>query len=100
MPMHWLLAWVSVWIIGISFVASYHQGNLPGVFAIPLDYGDVVFALTTPLVAYWYAKKKSRYIGVAAIWSKRLDKVNFIFHTKVREDRFDQMRKTQVSRKG
>jgi len=69
MPITWLLAWVSIRLIGISFVVGYHQGKLPGIFAIPLGYGDVVFGVTAPVVAYWYAKQKTGYYPLAIIWS-------------------------------
>jgi hypothetical protein len=40
---------------GIVFVILYHQGALPGIFALPAGWGDIAIGITAPVVA-WYWK--------------------------------------------
>jgi hypothetical protein len=42
-------------VVGVVFVLLYHQGALPGVFALPAGWGDIAIGITAPLVA-WYWK--------------------------------------------
>jgi hypothetical protein len=39
-------------VVGVVFVVLYWQEALPGVFAIPAGWGDIVIGVTAPLIAW------------------------------------------------
>jgi hypothetical protein len=55
-PQHWLVGVQLYRTLGIIFLVSYADGLLPGVFAIPAGYGDILVGLSAVFVAYLYAK--------------------------------------------
>jgi len=56
-PQHWLVGVQVYRMLGVIFLVSHANGLLPGVFAIPAGYGDILVGLTAAVVAYLYAKK-------------------------------------------
>lgn len=56
-PQHWLIGVQVYRVLGVIFVVSHAHGLLPGVFAIPAGYGDILVGLMAAIVAYLYAKK-------------------------------------------
>ncbi len=52
-----LLTLAQTWRVGgVVFLILNHEGALPGVFAIPAGYGDVLIGITAPIVA-WYWRR-------------------------------------------
>jgi len=52
-----ILAAAQTWRVGgIVFLILYQHGALPGVFAIPAGWGDIVIGITAPIVA-WYWRR-------------------------------------------
>lgn len=56
-PQHGLIGIQVYRTLGVIFLVSHANGLLPGVFAIPAGYGDILVGLTAAVVAYLYAKK-------------------------------------------
>ncbi len=63
-----LLTLAQTWRVGgIVFVILYLQGALPGVFALPAGWGDIVIGITAPVVA-WSWKRPFPY-RTFVIWN-------------------------------
>lgn len=56
-PQHWLVGVQVYRMLGVIFLVYHANGLLPGVFAIPAGYGDILVGVTAVAVAYLYAKK-------------------------------------------
>jgi hypothetical protein len=56
-PQHWLIGIQVYRTLGVIFLVLHANGLLPGVFAIPAGYGDILVGLTAAVVAYLYARK-------------------------------------------
>ena len=56
-PQHWLIGVQVYRTLGVIFLVSHANGLLPGVFAIPAGYGDILVGLAAAIVAYLYARK-------------------------------------------
>jgi len=55
------LTFLQAWrIAGIAFLALYTYGILPGLFALPAGWGDIVIGATAPLVAMTLANPGHR----------------------------------------
>jgi len=56
-----ILTLAQTWRVGgVVFLMLYHQGLLPGVFALPAGWGDIAIGATAPLVA-WAISSKTRF---------------------------------------
>lgn len=55
-PHHWLIGVQLYRTLGVIFLIAHATGLLPGVFALPAGYGDILVGLTAVLVAYLYAR--------------------------------------------
>ncbi|MDQ4149817.1 MAG: hypothetical protein M3164_07515 [Actinomycetota bacterium] len=53
-PQQWLLAAQFPRIFGVTFLILMAQGKLPGEFAIPAGYGDILVGVLAPVAAYLY----------------------------------------------
>ncbi|HLC90324.1 MAG TPA: hypothetical protein VJI15_01005 [Candidatus Nanoarchaeia archaeon] len=60
----WLIAIQTYRVVGIVFLSMYSQGFLPGFFAFPAGFGDLLVGITAPFVAFFLWKKTS--------WSRKL----------------------------
>jgi hypothetical protein len=68
-PQHWLIGIQAFRVLGGLFLIRYIQGQLPGVFAIPAGFGDLLTGILAPIVAYsWYAGKPWAR-GAAIVWN-------------------------------
>jgi hypothetical protein len=56
-------------LVGAVFLLEWSRGNLPAVFAIPAGVGDVLVALTAPLVALSLRRPGRRRWAVAIAWN-------------------------------
>ena len=56
-PQHWLVGVQFYRTLGVIFLVLHASGRLPGVFAIPAGYGDVLVGVAAVIVAVLYAKK-------------------------------------------
>jgi hypothetical protein len=68
-PQHWLIGIQTVRILGGVFLVRYFEGQLPGVFAIPAGFGDVLTGVLAPLVAYWWFVGKPYARRAAIAWN-------------------------------
>ncbi|MDO8627873.1 MAG: hypothetical protein Q7K42_05385, partial [Candidatus Diapherotrites archaeon] len=68
-PMHWLIGIQIYRNLGIVFLTLYSQGLLPGLFALPTGYGDLLIGLTAPIVAIIYYLKHSSAKILAILWN-------------------------------
>lgn len=50
-PLHWLVGVQFYRVVGVLFLVSYLQGDLPAEFALPAGIGDVLVGLAAPFVA-------------------------------------------------
>jgi len=63
-----LLVNLQMWRIGgFAILAAWGVGALPGTFALPAGYGDVLVAVTAPMVAWYIGRSSSRSVFLA--WS-------------------------------
>ncbi|MBI4010567.1 MAG: hypothetical protein HY361_05300 [Candidatus Aenigmarchaeota archaeon] len=69
LPQHWLIGIQTYRIAGYSFLTLYSMGLLPGEFALPSGYGDMIVGFTAPLVAYLFFLKKSYSKMLAIAWN-------------------------------
>jgi len=51
-PLPWLVGVQFYRVLGLNFLLLYSLGRLPGEFAIPAGWGDVLVGLTAPVVGY------------------------------------------------
>lgn len=68
-PQHWIVGVQLYRVLGVIFLVSYANGLLPGVFALPADWGDTVVGLTAPLAAYLLLKDGRTARGSVLIWN-------------------------------
>ncbi len=68
-PQHWLVGVQVYRTLGIIFLISHANGLLPGIFAIPAGYGDILVGLSAVFVAYLYARKGRAARGAAIGWN-------------------------------
>ena len=59
-PQHWLIGIQVYRVLGIIFIGLYAQGKLPGMFALPAGWGDVLVGVLAPLAAYASVKGARR----------------------------------------
>lgn len=71
-PIHWLIGVQVFRIMGWGFLSFYALGLIPGEFALPTGWGDVLIGVTALPVAFLYAKKHLKklaigwnYVGIA-----------------------------------
>ena len=69
LPQHWLIGIQTYRIVGYSFLTLYSMGLLPGEFALPAGYGDMIVGFTAPLVAYLFFLKKPYSKMLAIAWN-------------------------------
>jgi hypothetical protein len=57
---------------GVVFIVLYAVGMLPGVFALPAGWGDILVGITAPFAAFYFAVQRRRngflawqYLGIA-----------------------------------
>lgn len=68
-PQHWLIGIQVYRTLGVIFLVSHAHGLLPGVFAIPAGYGDILVGLTAAIAAYLYATKGLRARPAVVGWN-------------------------------
>jgi len=66
-PVHWLIAVQIFRVQGYGFIRFYELGLIPGEFALPTGWGDVLIGVLAPIVAILYLKK--RMVGLAKVWN-------------------------------
>lgn len=64
-PQPWLLAAQAPRILGATFLVLMAQDKLPAHFALTAGIGDLLIGLAAPVVAYWYASRRTGYRGLA-----------------------------------
>lgn len=68
-PLHWVMAVQIFRVMGYGFITFWQLGLLPGEFALPTGYGDVIVGLAAPLVAFLYYKRVSFSRQLAIVWN-------------------------------
>lgn len=68
-PLHWVMAVQIFRVMGYGFIIFWQLGLLPGEFALPTGYGDVVVGLLAPVVAFLYYKRLSFSRQLAVVWN-------------------------------
>jgi hypothetical protein len=58
-PRAWLLAAQAPRVFGVTFLVLLARDELPGIFAHPAGYGDILVGVAAPVVAYLYAARTS-----------------------------------------
>ncbi len=56
-------------VVGALFVVEFTRGTLPASFAIPAGFGDVLAAVTAPLIALALRRGALRSWGAALLWN-------------------------------
>ncbi len=56
-------------VVGVLFVVEFTRGTLPASFAIPAGFGDVLTAVTAPLVVLALRRGALRSWGAALLWN-------------------------------
>ena len=65
-----VLTLAQTWRVGgVLFLILYHQGLLPGVFALPAGWGDIAIGATAPLVALAISSKTSFPNKIFVAWN-------------------------------
>jgi hypothetical protein len=65
-----VLTLAQIWRVGgIVFLMLYHEGVLPGVFALPAGWGDIAIGATAPLVAWAISSKKNFLKQIFVLWN-------------------------------
>ena len=54
---------------GVVFVILYHQGVLPGVFALPAGWGDMAVGATAPFIAWGISSGKKFSKPIFVLWN-------------------------------
>jgi hypothetical protein len=44
-------------LVGIVFLVLYHRGQVPGVWALPAGWGDIIIGVTAPFLAWAIARR-------------------------------------------
>jgi hypothetical protein len=68
-PQSWLVRFQFYRVIGAIFVILYMAGELPGVFALPAGYGDVLVGLTAWFVAAAEARHLAMRNQLVVLWN-------------------------------
>lgn len=68
-PQHWLVGFQIYRAAGVIFLILHAKGLLPGVFAIPAGYGDILVGVLAPFAAYYYVKRRSDARQVVFGWN-------------------------------
>ena len=69
LPQSWLVGLQFYRVIGVTFLVLHSAGQLPGVFALPAGYGDIFVGITALLVAFGYARHRSQFDSLVALWN-------------------------------
>jgi len=56
-------------VIGAVFLVMFARGRMPGAFAIPAGWGDLLVGVTAPFVASLYRRDATRWWGLAVLWN-------------------------------
>ncbi len=68
-PQHWLVGIQFYRILGVIFLVAYAEGLLPGIFALPAGYGDILVGLLAPAAAYLYLRMGRAAWGYVLGWN-------------------------------
>ena len=68
-PPHLLIGVQVYRVLGAIFIALLAQGRVPGEFANPAGWGDVLVGVTAPIVAWLYRTDATRWRGLAVLWN-------------------------------
>lgn len=63
-PLPWIFAVQIFRVMGYGFILFYRLGLIPGEFALPTGYGDVLVGTLAPLVAFLYWKGRAKRLAV------------------------------------
>jgi hypothetical protein len=69
LPQSWLVGVQVYRAMGVIFVLLLASGKLPGVFAVPAGFGDVLVGITAPLVALLYAWEAKYRVALVRAWN-------------------------------
>jgi hypothetical protein len=68
-PQHLLIGVQLYRVIGAVFLVMFAQGRMPGAFAIPAGWGDLLIGVSAPVVAWLYRRDATRGRGLAILWN-------------------------------
>jgi hypothetical protein len=68
-PQSWLVRFQFYRVLGAVFVVLYMAGQLPGIFAVPAGYGDVLVGLTALFVAAAEARHLAARNQLVVLWN-------------------------------
>jgi hypothetical protein len=68
-PLHLLIAVQTYRIEGVVFLVMFAYGRMPGEFALPAGWGDLLIGASAPLVAWLYRRDAIRWRGLALLWN-------------------------------
>jgi hypothetical protein len=68
-PQHLLIGVQLYRIEGAVFLIMFASGRMPGEFAIPAGWGDLLIGVSAPIVAWLYRRDATRWRGVAVLWN-------------------------------
>jgi hypothetical protein len=68
-PQSWLVRFQFYRVLGVVFVILYMAGRLPGIFAVPAGYGDVLVGLTALFVAAAEARHQAGRNQRVTLWN-------------------------------
>jgi uncharacterized protein (DUF2141 family) len=68
-PQHLLIGVQLYRLEGAVFLIMLAYGRLPGEFAIPAGWGDVLIGASAPIVAWLYRRDATRWRGLAVLWN-------------------------------
>ena len=69
MPQHWLIGVQLYRALGVIFLILYGTGKLPGAFAWPAGFGDVLVGVLAPVVAVAYARAPHKNADLVSAWN-------------------------------
>lgn len=68
-PPHLLIGVQAYRILGAVFLVLLAQGRVPGAFANPAGWGDVLVGVSAPIVAALYRRDAAKWHGLAVFWN-------------------------------
>jgi hypothetical protein len=68
-PPHLLIGIQVYRVFGLIFLVLLAQGRVPGPFANPAGWGDLLVGVTAPIVASLYRADAARWRGLAVLWN-------------------------------
>ncbi|NOU22941.1 MAG: MFS transporter [Methyloglobulus sp.] len=68
-PQQWLVGVQAYRALGVIFLILYATDRLPGVFAWPAGFGDVLVSLLAPIVALAYVRLPHENAGLVSMWN-------------------------------